>query len=64
MRDPVLALRRYCRAYPRQAHAARSLGVSPQFLSMMLHARKAVSRRVLAQLGLSRRVIAVTHRPS
>ena len=56
--DPRVALQSFTDQYPTQKDAALALRVSPAYLSDMLAGRRDVSRRVLAQLGLRRTVVA------
>lgn len=59
-RDDVLVI--LCRAIARagsQDAWAREIGISPQYLSDMLHGRRELSDAVLAPVGLARRTVFV-----
>jgi DNA-binding transcriptional regulator YdaS (Cro superfamily) len=48
------ALRAFIAGVGTQEAAAASLGVSPEFLSMVLHGHRGVSRKIAAMLGYQR----------
>jgi len=52
--DPRKALKHYVAQFARQKDAARSLGISQQFLSQMLLRRADISDRILRKLGIKR----------
>lgn len=56
-RDPLTTLRKFVTAHGTQHAAAKALGVSDTFLGYLLRGRRKFPDRVLAGLGLSRRII-------
>jgi len=55
-RTPADRLRAYVARYPSKAAAARAMGVSKQFLGQAVKGRVSISPKLLAYLGLERRV--------
>ena len=60
--NPVRALQAFVTGCGSGKIAALKLGVSPPFLSMMLHGQRHVSPRVLRQLGLTKRTRTIFER--
>ncbi len=58
--DAVIHLKKFVARYPTQRAAAEALGVSRQFLVMMLGRKEPVSPRVLRQLGLRTTIVVAT----
>ena len=50
--DPIKSLEQFVAGYPTRLDACHALGIGYQFLSDMLHGRRAVSKNVLEKLGL------------
>ena len=50
-------LREFVKRYPRQADAAKALGVNPSYVWDMLKHNRVVGPRVLRKLGLRRVVV-------
>ena len=55
MADALTVLRAFVAGYPSARQAAHSLGISPQYLSLMLRSTRPITPRVLTQLGLEQR---------
>lgn len=55
--NPTDALQRFVDRYPRQLDAARALGISPAYLSDLLHERRDMTEPMLAKLGLKQIVV-------
>lgn len=53
----ILAIHAIVRIEGSQKKAAESFGVSPQYLTDVLHGRREISDRILSKLGLRKRVI-------
>jgi DNA-binding transcriptional regulator YdaS (Cro superfamily) len=56
MENPIEELQRIVDAGS-QTEAAKSLGISPQYLSDVLLGRRAPGKKILAALGLQRRMV-------
>jgi len=54
--NPITELRKYIKMHGTQHAAAQALGVSDTFVGYLLRGRRTFSDRVLAELGLTRRI--------
>jgi plasmid maintenance system antidote protein VapI len=55
--DAQRELHQFVARYPTQLLAAQALGISPAYLSDLLHGRRDISDQLLAKLGLKRIVV-------
>lgn len=60
--NPLDVLRLYVGQFHTQREAAEALGITPAYLSDVLHERRLFSKEMLAKLGLERIVVVVDAR--
>jgi hypothetical protein len=57
--DPLVALEKYCGGFPSYVEAAKSLGISKQFLHGLRREARPLPDHILEKLGLRRVVLVV-----
>ena len=55
--DPLVALKAYVAKFARQYEAAEALGITPAYLSDLLHGNRQCTDSILKQLGLRKAVV-------